>query len=307
MQDVVLATYNGERTLPLTLERMASLEGPKGGWRLIVVDNNSRDNTKDIVNRHQARLNILYLFCPTQGKNNALNMALEHVQSDLIIFTDDDVLPAPRWLHHYQKNASAHEQYDVFGGPILPFWMSAPDIDYERAIPIGPAYALTPPDLATGPVQPDKIWGANMAVRRHLFDHGLRFNPNVGPAPGQYMMGSETELLRRLAATGTRAWFDTEAHLQHIIRPEQMTRRWLIGRALRFGRSLEAIKRQRGEPPASRKLPRWMLRKIITERLLSDGNFLLRNKERALSHAWQHGLLLGQAKERMRDIAPIKR
>jgi hypothetical protein len=81
------------------------------------------------------------------------------------------------------------------------------------------------------------IFGPNMAIRRSVFDGGTRFAEHVGPDATRllYAMGSETELLRRLDADGHRAWFEADARVRHIIRPEQLDEDWILERAFRFG------------------------------------------------------------------------
>ena len=79
-----------------------------------------------------------------------------------------------------------------------------------------------------------------MAVRRAVFERGLRFDESIGPNGSDplYPMGSETEFLRRAAKAGFAAWFTREPLVQHIVRPHQTMDSYLADRAYRHGRGI---------------------------------------------------------------------
>ena len=98
-------------------------------------------------------------------------------------------------------------------------------------------YAITEEKQPDGPVDLQRIWGASVAVRREIFDKGLRFNANVDPASGNYIMGSETKLASRLADEGYSCNFCNASVVEHIIRSYQLSEAWLWRRSLHSGKS----------------------------------------------------------------------
>ncbi len=133
-------------------------------------------------------------------------------------------------------------------------------------MPLGAVFALTDPEQKTGSIKPDMVWGPNMAVRSKIFAAGHRFNENIGPAAGQYTMGSEVEFTCRMAKMGYSSWFVRQAVVGHIIRPNQMERGWVIKRAYRFEKLSYVQKKQ--ESGSQLKLvygvPRWRYRSVVT-------------------------------------------
>ncbi len=127
MLTVLIATYNGARTLPYVLNIYCQLEPPDDGWQLVIVDNRSTDQTKEVIASFTQRLPLTYLFEPRQGKNVALNTGLSRVAGDLIVFTDDDTLPQPNWLRQIRLAADSQSEFVIFGGPILPKWEVLPE------------------------------------------------------------------------------------------------------------------------------------------------------------------------------------
>lgn|GEM_PF-451696 len=233
---VLFATRNRAEMLAEVLDCFARLEAPDGGWKLIVVDNGSSDATAELLAARAARLPLTALSEPRAGKNRALNAALPHLSGDLVVLTDDDVLPRPDWLRQLRRASLEHPETTLFGGTVLPHWSTTrPAWLTERSVPFSVLYAQQM--RGDGPCSCDAIFGPNMAVRRAVFESGFRFAEHVGPDESRrlYAMGGETEFLRRLEAAGYGGRFVAEATVGHIIRPQQIEEGWILERAYRYG------------------------------------------------------------------------
>jgi glycosyltransferase involved in cell wall biosynthesis len=235
MLTVLLATRNGSRTLPAVLEAFTRLESPSSGWKLVVADNGSTDQTREIVGSFRERLPLTYVFEERPGKNVALNAGLEHLEGDLAVFTDDDVFPHPDWLIRLRAAADAHLAYSMFGGAVRPRWEVAPPY-WLQWVNTSIVFAITDAQMVEGPIDPHFLFGPNMAIRAEVFKGGIRFNTAIGPRGNNYPMGSETELVLRLSRQGHSAWHVPDAVVQHFIREDQMNKPWVLRRAIRFGR-----------------------------------------------------------------------
>ena len=299
MMTVLLATYNGVDTLAETLSAMGNLAAPEGGWKVVIVDNGSTDNTAEIIDRFKERLPITSRFHAKRGKNAALNAGLELLEGDLAVFTDDDTLPREDWLLQLREAAARHPDYDIFGGAIRPLWQAPPDPVILDTVPLGVVYALTGTHWVEGPVRPKRVWGPNMAVRAHIFER-FRFDERIGPdGSSNYVMGSETELTVRLALHGYKCWHCPDAVVQHLIQPHQLERAWILQRSRRYGRSIYRGKyRSFTEPvPVVLGYPRYLLRQIgkaaaavAVARLIGDNKAVLKAR-------WELNSLIGQAEE----------
>jgi len=239
MISVVFSTFNGEITLPIMLNAMLDLEEPEGGWELIVVNNNSTDNTEKILNSFQHKLPLKNYRENKKGKNYALNSVLMHIHGDIAVFTDDDIAPPKDWLKKIREIADKKSEYSVFGGKIEPYWMSTPKPWNIQWINQAIVYGITPDDLMSGETVAGNIWGANMAIRSDIFQKGYLFDASIGPdGSNTYKMGSETSFTRKLAQDGFRCWYEKNWIVRHIIKPSQMDCDWVLLRATRFGRGV---------------------------------------------------------------------
>jgi glycosyltransferase involved in cell wall biosynthesis len=235
MLTVLIATRNRARLLSRVLEYFCALEEPSSGWKLVVVDNGSTDDTGRVLASFASRLPLHTLVETTPGKNSALNAGIEIIEGDLAVFTDDDVFPRPDWLVQLRNAADRHTECTIFGGPIVPRW-EAPPPRWVGWVELGPVFSITDSNLTEGEIPPVKVFGPNMVVRSHIFHSGVRFNPEIGPRGTDYAMGSESELTIRLEGVGQKAWFVPQAPVEHFIRKEQFKTSWVMARAYRYGR-----------------------------------------------------------------------
>ena len=90
---ILICTYNRARLLRETLFAIQSMRIPDDCVAdILVVDNNSTDNTQAVVAESSARgpLPVMYLREERQGKSFALNFGLSRATGDVVALTDDD-------------------------------------------------------------------------------------------------------------------------------------------------------------------------------------------------------------------------
>src|SRR5262245_28573416 len=105
---VILCTYNRCTSLSKALESLVLSELPTTiPWDVLVVDNNSHDETRDVVQNFSSRYPGLfkYLFESKQGKSHALNAGIREAQGDVLAFMDDDVNVGTSWLRNFTSGS----------------------------------------------------------------------------------------------------------------------------------------------------------------------------------------------------------
>ncbi len=272
---IVFATYNGVPTIEKTLQSLEKLNCPIGiKFTIIIVDNNSTDNTLEILNNYTERLPLIILQENKKGKNSALNKALTLMDElgELVIFSDDDVIFSEDILERYLNVVNKEGEYSLFGGKIIPHWLEQPSKAILEGIPQTVAFALTSEEdgYKLGSIEAIKIHGPNMAVRKELFAQGMRFDETIGPCGKNYVMGSETDFLFRAEKEGYKAFYDSNIIVEHIIRPYQYTNLWLKNRAYKAGRSFlhEQLRSGRNnEVSTIFGYPRWAIKKMVIQKI----------------------------------------
>jgi len=302
---IVFATYNGAPTIEKTLQSIDKLNCPKNiTFTAIIVDNNSTDNTLEILHSYTERLPLVVLQESNKGKNSALNKALTLIDElgELIIFSDDDVIFPENILEKYLHIANNETEYSLFGGKIVPHWLEQPSKAILEGIPQTVAFALTADEdgYKQGAIEAIKIHGPNMAVRKELFLQGMCFDESIGPSGNNYVMGSETDFLFRSEQKGYRAFYDATIIVEHIIRPYQFHTSWLKNRAYKAGRSLLYVQMRNGENISAKTIfgyPRWSLKKILIQRFKMYINLLQGRTSDFYKYLWLSNHLIGYIDE----------
>jgi glycosyltransferase involved in cell wall biosynthesis len=288
MLTLIVATYNGQRTLPGVFDAYTRLAEPPGGWKVILADNGSSDGTPKTAAEYAKRLPITLVTESRRGQNWARLKALEHIEGDLVVFSDDDATPDPDWLVQLRRAADTRSDYDLFTGAILPRWEVPPPAWVLRKAHPGVCFTLTDPKLVEGPVPPRFVFSPNMAFRRRVFDLGYQFDPSVGPSGASYPMGSETDFAQRLGEAGFNTWYCPAARVHHFIRKEQLDEQWLLGRAFRYGRGL-AFKEARDAVSRGERLPgmrKWIVRRLAELHAARALAWMSGDQEAAFSANW---------------------
>lgn len=228
---LVVCTYNRCDTLAQLLGNLAHMRLPPGGRvTMVVVDNNSSDGTADIVASFQPRLPLVYVFERRLGKAFALNAGLGAIgDSDVVVFTDDDVVLPPEWLTRFMSAFDALPRYGWFGGRVLSSWPGGRPPswlhDDTRAALAGYFVDYDLGQQSRPYVDGDRLpTGAAMAVRNDVFEKIGVFREDLGPRGKRRGVGEETELLERAIAAGYRGFYVADACCHHPVDPRRM--RW---------------------------------------------------------------------------------
>jgi len=290
------------------LEALCRIEAPLGGWELIAADNNSTDSSRTILEDYRDRLPLQILSVPRKGKSVALNQAITHVRGDLVVFTDDDILPDPNWLVAYRQCAAQNPEYDVFGGSVLPAWERTPPQWVLDWVPLGSVYGILDHET-DGPCRADRIWGANLACRRSVLDKGHRFDETIGPgAPLPFDMGEDAEFVIRLAKLGHKPYRCTAALVQHQINADCVNEDWILQRAIRVGMSVAQLGlspyAQRSRADENRSSPdetscdRRLNSRLVMDYILFSGAAMLLSlapaSRRRFSVLWRRNIVRGR-------------
>ena len=217
--------------------RSIAPQAAAAGAAVLVVDDGGDEATRAVAERHGAE------YVPhdrPRGLNAARNTAVKHGESDLLVFADDDVDVDPGWLEALLDAAAALPQHDAFGGPIRA------RLERERPLPTcgREGASITFLDLGTEDRDAERVWGANMAIRRAAFERIGAFDPALD------LYGDEEDWQARLLAAGGRIRYVAAAALDHRRAAPDATLAALARAARRRGRNSRRFDARRGTAPA---------------------------------------------------------
>lgn len=227
---IILCTYNRWQSLAKALESVAGSCLPESiQWEVLVVDNNSTDRTREIVEGFCSRYpgRFRYLFEPRPGKSHALNTGIRDARGEILAFMDDDVRVEPTWLANL-TTVLYEGEYAGAGGRVLPDWNCTPPEWLPRVdcLAQGPLVVF---DLGSEfrPLHEPPV-GTNMAFRKAMFDKYGAFRADLGPRPGNEIRGEDTEFASRLLDAGERLRYVPSAVVYHPVPQYRLRKKYFL-------------------------------------------------------------------------------
>jgi glycosyltransferase involved in cell wall biosynthesis len=126
---LLVCTYNRCSDLRELLETAVAQEtGGEFTYEIVVVDNNSKDETRAVVESFMAagHQNVRYFFESEQGKSNALNRGLRELNGWAYVITDDDFVLPNDWIKNLYKGFKENPEVSFVSGKVLPLWQADP-------------------------------------------------------------------------------------------------------------------------------------------------------------------------------------
>lgn len=97
---VIVPTYNAERTIEKCLNAISHQTYPRNDYEIIVVDDGSLDNSKNIIDKFS---DIHYVWQSNKGPSAARNAGAQQARGEIIVYTDSDCIAQPDWLEKMLK------------------------------------------------------------------------------------------------------------------------------------------------------------------------------------------------------------
>ena len=196
---VIVATFNRVHHLRRALGSLQGVTIPsRVTLEVIVVDNNSTDNTPDLVNDFTKAANVRfrYLSEPRQGKAFALNTAIQATSAHILAFTDDDCLVDAKWIEAMVTAFRGDQSLEGLAGRVELY----DPTDRPVCIQTDPNPKMCSPSTSLS------IMGCNMALKRRVFDDVGMFDPMFGPG---HVAGEDIDLFYRAQRKGLKFMYLT--------------------------------------------------------------------------------------------------
>ncbi|UVI29123.1 glycosyltransferase [Paenibacillus spongiae] len=201
-----------------------------GSYEVIVVDNRSTDNTREVVQEFQRLVDvpIVYLYEERLGLSVARNRAIREASGEYVLFLDDDAVASEDWIRCIVALFELDPRIGCAGGKIEPAWEgSAPQwlLPENRTLYTILDYS----DEIVEMRRPDIPFGANVAFRKSVFDSMEPFREDLGRVGSNLLSSEEAELIERIRARYS-VFYTPHASVLHKIPRSRISRKWLLRR-----------------------------------------------------------------------------
>jgi len=258
---VAICTYNGKARIGDVIRALAEQTLPKGSWELVVIDNASKDDTHEVVSgllREWLPENGRVVLETRAGLSFARARAAEEARGPLLLFLDDDTVPAADWVERGVRAFGEIPAAGVIGGKVKPRWEVTPTPLAEAVAP----FALAICDRGDERMLLDEIGGgvvgAGMCVRTGLLRE-IYADPGApaqvtGRTGSNLMSGEDIAISAVAREKGWECWYEPGMVIEHMLPASRMEKGYLL-------RLYEGIGRGQA---ATRKVYDWKARTVLS-------------------------------------------
>ena len=191
----IIPTYNRAKYLDQLLKSLLHQTLDQKFYEIIVADNNSNDNTREIVKKYTdlPGNNVKYVFEKNQGIHFSRHAGAKAANSEILAYTDDDSIVDKRWLEELLK-VYDDGKIGCAGGKVII------RLDY------GEKFRILNSD--------EYINGANLSIRKKTLYEVDGFNPDQ---IGEVLVGDgETGLCNKIHKKGIKIAWVPDAVVWHL-------------------------------------------------------------------------------------------
>ena len=240
MISVIICTYNREKYIYNVLKSIAENDLSRKEYEVVLVNNNSTDNTEQECRRFEADFpEVKFRYCleTSQGLSYARNCGIRQSEGDLLAYVDDDATVNKEYLSTYARFFAKRPDAVAAGGPILPVyeteepsWMT----HYTRQLITGKLYLGDKEREFPRGAFPG---GGNACYRKSVFDTVGLFNVELGRKGNSLIGAEEKDLFDKMTTNGMHFYYLPTAILYHIIPPHKLTQDYFDRLTFSIGQS----------------------------------------------------------------------
>ncbi|KYC39423.1 glycosyl transferase [Scytonema hofmannii PCC 7110] len=231
---VAIPTYNGGNRLSELLERLQNqLNTQHFSWEIIVVDNNSTDNTATVIKNIQEDgmypYPLKYCFESKQGAAFARQRAVEEARGTLIGFLDDDNYPSLTWVAEAYAFGQAHPKAGAYGSQIHGEFEIKPPENFEK---IACFLAIIERGIEPHRYEPHMMVlppGAGLVVRKQVWCQTVPKRLVLNHKGKEALLASEDlEAVLHIQLGGWEIWYNPQMQIFHQIPAWRLQKEYLI-------------------------------------------------------------------------------
>jgi len=230
---VVICTYNRAELLANGLQSLCEQTLAMSHYEVIVIDNNSNDNTRAVTEKFcQQYRNIRYFFETQQGLSHARNRGWREAKADYVAYIDDECKVPSQWLT-IAKQIIDRLSPAVFGGPYYGYYNTLPPRWWKESYE-----AFEHSDTARALSEGEYVRGGNLFIQRRLLESMGGFEVTLGMSGNKLGYGEESHFQRCVRATlpNELIYYDPNLYTYHLVRPEKTTWRHILSSRFSSGR-----------------------------------------------------------------------
>lgn len=228
---IVIPTRNRAELLRGVLQSIADQKADQSKYEVLVIDNGSTDETKNVPKQFQEKIqNLRYIYDDRPGLHTGRNRGIVESRGELIGYLDDDVVLFPDWINTVMR---AFDDVDVMRvcGSVVPYDMSLITAEFmsRHGMKIGPYWfvgaiscfwerGISKNDMRAHMMRENLLVGANTVFRKKMLYMCAGFHPDGMPhSLLMYRGDGETYVKQFMCEHKMKSMYYAQASVYHMI------------------------------------------------------------------------------------------
>ncbi|MGQ1787114.1 glycosyltransferase family 2 protein [Saccharicrinis sp. GN24d3] len=228
---IIVCTYNRAEILKECLEALFNQTAPQSTYEVLVVDNNSPDHTKQVVQSfQQTHANLRYYLEEKQGLSHARNAGYLNTNAEWIGYMDDDGKAHTDYIEKTLEVINNHD-FDCFGGRYHAWYRTPKPKWINKEFGISPILCNE-----IGELKDDYNAGGIIFFTKDALESINGFSTKVGMSGAKIAYGEETLVQNELRAKGKKIGYSPYIIMNHLVLEHKLKVSWHLNAAYAHGR-----------------------------------------------------------------------
>ena len=233
----IICTHNRSDLLPKAIDSLLKQTLNCSLYEIIVIDNASTDNTKQVCDEFSAEPHFRYIFEQTPGLSLARNRGLKEALGEYVAYIDDDAIASDAWLERILEAFETVLPHPVSVGGIInpiwecqkPTWLTPDKLPFLTVLNYG-----SQPHFIE---YPKILYGTNMAFSRRILLEIGGFRTDVGRVKNSLLSCEESDIYKKFSEKNHPVYYIPSASVEHLVDKKRVTKSWFYRRQYWQGRS----------------------------------------------------------------------
>lgn len=227
----IICTYNRVQYLKKAIKSLVGQTLSKDDYEILVIDNGSTDNTREVVLGGFSYVqNLLYFYESAPGLSQARNTGWRKARGRYVAYLDDDAIASSQWLEKIlDVFGKTERKIGCVGGKVEPIWEAQrPSWLTDKMI-----WGISILDWSKVPIilgDKEYFIGTNMAFPKDLLEVVGGFKASLGRNGDKLLSNEESLLKQQITERGYDCIYHPEINVWHHIPSFRLNKGWFIRR-----------------------------------------------------------------------------
>ncbi|MBS7254394.1 glycosyltransferase family 2 protein [Flavobacterium branchiicola] len=244
---IIVCSYNRFNFLSETISSILDVLKERSDFELLIIDNNSSDETPSLKEKYSKNSNVKYFFETQQGLSYSRNRGMTESSGNILVYLDDDIEIVDDYFT-FCDEIFLNDHISISGGKVIPYKVNVP-----IWLPQKYYFLVSVYDLGNDPKEVKYLMGGNFAIRRNAALKIGFYDTALGRNGKKLAGGEEIDYQNRAVKLGYKMYYSPKQNILHKIN-EKLNMVYVLSYARELGISERIIDQSTSITKVSKKI-----------------------------------------------------